>query len=169
MILLTPEGHLAGIIFVKKRQGINHAEWWVYGEGHVSAIVTHNCADCPTHGVGGLPFYLHQGTGILDELHDGTDMPNWSHALSNNKPDACTFQCCTPVLGFKRIKMAVVQLYSPSAMHSGLKLPSSAHFSRTAMGMVCIHKVVWILVKHMSPKRRPPMLCRTEIGIEGGI
>ena len=37
------------------------------------------------------------------------------------------------------------------------------------MGMVCIHKVVRILLKCMSPKQRPSMLCRTDIGIEGGL
>ena len=56
--------------------------------------------------------------------------------------------------GFKRIKMAVVWMQSPSAIHSGLKLPPSAHFSRTAIGMVRICRVVWILAKCMSPKWR---------------
>ena len=75
------------------------------------AVVTHDCTDCPTHGVGGLPFYLHQGMSILDELRDGVDMPHWSHASSNNKPNACAFSSAVPsALGFKRIKMVVVQL-----------------------------------------------------------
>ena len=99
MILLTPKSHLGGIVLVNKRQGISHAEWWVCGEGHVSAVVTHDCADRPSHGVRGLPFYLHQGMSILDKLHDGVDMPHWSHASSNNKPDACIFQCCTLSIG----------------------------------------------------------------------
>ena len=99
MILLTPEGHLGGIILMNKGQGISHAEQWVCGEGHVSAVITHDCADSTTHGVGGLPFYLHRGMSIFDELRDGVDMPHWSHVSSNNKPDACIFQCCTLCIG----------------------------------------------------------------------
>ena len=99
MILLTPEDHVGGIILVNKRQGISCAEWWVCDEGHVSAIVIHDCADHPTHGIRGLPFYLHQVMSILDELCDGVDMPHWSHASLNNKPNACIFQCCTLCIG----------------------------------------------------------------------
>ena len=73
------------------------------------------------------------------------------------------------LLGFKTIKIAVEQLYSPSAMRSGLKLPFAIHVSRTEMDTVRIRKVVWILVKHTSPKRRPSVLSRTENGMEGGL
>ena len=95
MILLTPESDLSGIILVNKRQGISCAEWRVCGKGHVSAIVTHNCANCPMHRLGGLPFHFHQGMSILNELHNGAHMPHWSLASSNNKPDAGAFQCST--------------------------------------------------------------------------
>ena len=83
----------------RKKEGKSCAEQKVCGKGHVSAIVTHHCADRPMHGIGGLPLYLHQGMSILDELDVGADMPHWSHASSNNKPDACVFQCCTLCIG----------------------------------------------------------------------
>ena len=99
MVLLTPEGHLGGIILVNKRQGISCAEQWVCGEGHVTAIIAHNHADRPAHRVRGLPFYFHQGMSILDELHDGANMPHRSHVSLNDKPNACVFQCCTLGVG----------------------------------------------------------------------
>ena len=111
MILLTLEGHLGGIILVNKGQGISHAEWWVCGEGHVTAVIAHDRADYPAHRVGGLPFYFHQGMSILDELCDGVDMPHWSHTSCQMTSLTLALSSTVPwVLGFKRIKMAVVRL-----------------------------------------------------------
>ena len=50
-------------------------------------------------GLGELPFYLHQGMSIFDELHDGVDMLHCSLTSLNNEPDACTLQCCTLGIG----------------------------------------------------------------------
>ena len=95
MILWTPEVHVGGIILANKRQGIRRAKWWVCGKGHVTVIIADDCADHPTHGVGGSPFNFYEGASTINDLHDGADTPHRPHVLSNDKPDTCAFKCCT--------------------------------------------------------------------------
>ena len=73
------------------------------------------------------------------------------------------------LLGVKTMRMAVLRLQSSALIHSGLKRPLTTHLSRIVMATVCIPKVIWILAKWISPKRRPSVLRSIVNGIEGGL
>ena len=112
MILLTPDSHLSGIIFVNKMQGIGCAEWRVCGKGHVYTIVIHMIVQIhPMHRLRGLPFCFLHGTSILDKLRNDVYQPYWFLASLNNKPMMLVLSSAVPsAFGFRRIKMAVVWL-----------------------------------------------------------
>ena len=67
------------------------------------------------------------------------------------------------------MRMAVLQLKSSRLLCSGLKRLLSTHLSRTDTATVCIPKVICILAKWISPKRRPSLLRSIVNGIDDGL
>ena len=136
------------------------ADLW---QSHGPAVINHNNAEGLESIVWGRPISFQLRTSICEELWDIVDLPTGSLCHWTMSPMLTHFNPVSCLLGFKMIKMVVERLYSPSAMWSRLKLPFAIHLSRTIMDTVCICKVIWILVKHMSPRQRPSMLSRTKM------
>ena len=110
MILLTPEGHLGRIVLVNKGQWISHAERWVCGKGHVSAVITYDCADGPMHGSEDCHSTFIRELAYLMSFVMVWICPTGPMHRRTISPMLAFSSAVPSALGFKRIKMAVVRL-----------------------------------------------------------
>ena len=174
MVLLVPECHLGRIFFNEwnpRNRWCKTEDPWQTPCVHrsypqsVQNVLCSGSEYCPSTSIKEWAYLIRWGMLLICPI---SALHWWTINLIPTLSMVCTLSFCTQHM----INIAMWNDYShPLPYTLGLSSHSLPIFlewwASDSVHHICM--VVWIFAKHMSPKPRPSMLCKTDAGMECGL